>query len=103
MIVMHMELSNKQFRIKSGMAAAVTFSVGKKRMVKLLPKDAIVTSGTRRLVYTIANDKAAPVPVKVEGYYDNDAAVQGALEPGQLVVTRGNERLRPGQTVQVVD
>jgi membrane fusion protein, multidrug efflux system len=99
----HMELSNQNFRIKSGMAAAVTFSVGKKRMVKLLPKDAIVTSGSRRLVYTIDNGKAVPVPVKVEGYYDNDAAVQGDLKPGQQVVIRGNERLRPGQTVQVVD
>ena len=99
----HMELSNQDFKIKSGMAAAVTFSVGKKRTVKLLPKDAIVTSGNRRLVYTIDNGKAVPVLVKVEGYYDNDAAVQGALEPGQQVVVRGNERLRPGQAVRIVD
>ena len=99
----HIELSNKDFRIKSGMAATVTFSVGEKRTVKLLPKDAIVTSGDMRLVYTIENGKAVPVPVKVVGYYDNDAAIEGALEPGIQVVIRGNERLRPGQAVQVVD
>ena len=99
----HIELPNKDFKIKSGMAATVTFSVGEKRTVKLLPKDAIVTSGNLRLVYTIDSGKAVPVPVKVVGYYDNDAAIEGALEPGQQVVTRGNERLRPGQAVQVVD
>lgn len=99
----HIELSNKNFRIKSGMAATVTFSVGEKRTVLLLPKDAIVTSGNRRLVYTIAEGKAVPVPVKVLGYYENDAAIQGGLEPGQQVVVRGNERLRPGQAVKVID
>lgn len=99
----HIELPNKSFRIKSGMTASVTFSVGEKRTVKLLPKDAIVTSGNRRLVYTVAEGKAVPVSVQVMGYYDNDAAIQGALEPGQKVVVRGNERLRPGQTVQVID
>jgi RND family efflux transporter MFP subunit len=99
----HIELSNKSFRIRSGMTAAVTFGVGEKRTVLLLPKDAIVTSGNRRLVYTIAEGKAVPVPVKVMGYYENDAAIQGDLEPGQQVVVRGNERLRPGQAVQVID
>jgi membrane fusion protein, multidrug efflux system len=99
----HMELSNNKFRIKSGMAAAVTFSVGKKRTVKLLPKDAIVTSGNKRLVYIINDGKAVPVPVEVKAYYDNNAEIQGALEPGQQVVVRGNERLRPGQAVQVID
>ncbi|MDX2445982.1 MAG: efflux RND transporter periplasmic adaptor subunit [Desulfobacterales bacterium] len=99
----HIELSNKKFRIKSGMAATVTFSVGEKRTVMLLPKDAIVTSGNRRLVYTAAGGKAVPVPIKVVGYYEGNAAIQGALEPGQQVVVRGNERLRPGQAVQVID
>jgi RND family efflux transporter MFP subunit len=99
----HIELSNKKFRIKSGMAATVTFSVGEKRTVMLLPKDAIVTSGNRRLVYTVAGGKAVPVPVTVVGYYDSNAAIKGALEPGQQVVVRGNERLRPGQAVRVID
>jgi len=99
----HIELSNKNYRIKSGMTATVTFSIGKKRTVMLLPKDAIVTSGNRRLVYTVAGGKAVPVPVEVVGYYDSHAAIKGALKPGQQVVVRGNERLRPGQAVRVID
>ena len=99
----HIELPNKDFKLKSGMAATVTFSVGEKRTVKLLPKDAVVTSGDMRLVYVVNDGQAAPVPVQVVGYYDNDAAIEGDLEPGQQVVVRGNERLRPGQSVQVVD
>ena len=40
--------------------------------------------------------------IKVLGYYDGDVAVEGKLKAGALVVTRGNERLRPGQAVQVI-
>ena len=97
----HIELSNNDFKIKSGMATVVTFSVGEKRTVKLLPKDAIVTSGNRRMVFAVNDGKAVPVPVKVIGYYDSDAAIEGALEPGVHVVIRGNERLRPNQAVKV--
>jgi len=98
----HIELSNSDFKIKSGMAAAVTFSVGEKRTVKLLPKDAIVTSGNQRMVFAIKDGKAVPVPVKVIGYYESDAAIEGAIEHGAQVVVRGNERLRPGQAVKVM-
>ena len=99
----HIRVSNNGFKIRSGMAATVSFSVGEKRSLVLLPKDAIVTAGNRRLVYVVNQDKVAPVPVSVVGYHDNDAAVKGILKPGQQVVIRGNERLRPGQIIKVVD
>lgn len=99
----HIRVANTDRRIKSGMAATVSFSVGAKRTVILVPKDAIVTSGSQRLVYVVANDKVAPVSINVIGYHDNDAAVKGDLKSGQQVVIRGNERLRPGQQVKVVD
>ena len=67
------------------MAATVSFSVGAKRTLTLLPKDAIVTAGSQRLVYVVANDKVAPVSINVIGYHDNDAAVKGDLKPGQQV------------------
>jgi len=99
----HIRVPNPDKRIKSGMAATVSFRVGKKRTLTVLPKDAIVTAGNRRLVYVVAKDKVAPVSIDVVGYHDSDAAVKGDLKPGQQVVTRGNERLRPGQNVKVVD
>ena len=58
-------------------------------------------AGNDRMVYLVADGKAVPVIVSVEGYYNGDAAVKGRLEPGALVVVRGNERLRPGQAVKV--
>jgi multidrug efflux pump subunit AcrA (membrane-fusion protein) len=85
------------------MEAVVNFHVGEKKRVMLVPKDAVVTSGTQRIVYVVNDEKIHPVSVSVTGYYGNDAAVEGDLKSGQQVVTRGNERLRPGQAVKVID
>ena len=98
-----LKLPNPQYSIKSGMEAIATFEIGRKIKSILVPKDAIVPSGTENLVFRVEQGKAFPVPVTISGYYGNDAAVKGELEPGQQVVIRGNERLRPGQPVHGTD
>jgi hypothetical protein len=85
------------------MEAIATFELGRKIKAILVPKDAIVPAGADNLVYRVEQGKAFPVPVTISGYYGNDAAVKGDLQPDQKVVVRGNERLRPGQPVQGID
>ena len=96
----HLKIPNPKYRIKSGMEAIATFELGRKITSILVPKDAIVPSGADNIVYRVDQGKAFPVTVTINGYYGNDAAVEGDLQPGQQVVIRGNERLRPGQPVQ---
>ena len=98
-----LKIPNATYRIKSGMEAIATFELGRKITAILVPKDAIVPAGPDNLVYRVDQGKAIPVPVTISGYYGNDAAVKGDLAPGQPVVTRGNERLRPGQPVHGID
>jgi len=50
----------------------------------------------------VVEGKATPVNVEILGYYDGSVAVAGNLTPGTNVVVRGNERLRPGQPVTVL-
>jgi len=45
---------------------------------------------------------AQSLPVELGNASDSMIEVKGPLEPGMLVVTRGNERLRPGQPVQII-
>jgi RND family efflux transporter MFP subunit len=97
------KMANPDLKIRSGMEATATFSLGNKKKALLVPKDAIVTAGTNRMVYVAAGGVAQPVPVQVIGYYDGNVAVQGPLQPGTPVVIRGNERLRPGQPVQIME
>jgi RND family efflux transporter MFP subunit len=96
-------LPNPDFKIKSGMEATVTFNLSSTKSAMVVPKDAVVTAGNNRLVFMIAEEKALPVNVKILGYYDGNVAVEGNLQPGSRVVVRGNERLMPGQAVQVIE
>ena len=75
----------------------------------LISKDALVLSGTRRLVYVVDLDssdkttgKARPVPVDVGVASKGKIQVIGALKPGELVVVQGNERILPGASVQLI-
>jgi RND family efflux transporter MFP subunit len=98
----HIKLPNTNLKIKSGMEAVVNFKVGEKKKALLVPKDAVVAAGNQRIVYVVNSETVLPVPIKVLGYYDGEAAIEGGLKTGQQVVIRGNERLRPGQAVQVI-
>ncbi len=95
-------LDNPGYKIKSGMEAIITFNLTGAKSALLMPKDAIVTAGTSRLVFLLSGNKVMPVNVEIVGYYDGNVAVEGELKPGDKVVIRGNERLRSGQTVLVL-
>ncbi len=95
-------LENPDLRIKSGMEAQVVFTIGGDGESLVMPKDAVVISGKDRLVYKVEDGIASPKPVVIKRYFENFVSFEGALQPGDLVVIRGNERLRPGQPVKVV-
>lgn len=96
-------IPNPGLKIKSGMEAAVLFSLDGGKNALLVQKDAVVPAGDNRIVFTVKDGVALPVMVKVTGYYDGNAAVEGDLKQGDKVVIRGNERLRPGQPVMVTE
>jgi multidrug efflux pump subunit AcrA (membrane-fusion protein) len=52
------------------------------------------------MVYVAADGQAQPRPVTVGASVGDRFEVIDGLAPGDLVVVRGNERLRPGQPIQ---
>ena len=92
--------------LRGGMVARAWLPVGKTGLATVVPKDALVLGGQTPLVYvvepTAGSDSAGlaqPVPVTLGTTVGDTVEVRGAVEPGQLVVVRGNERLRPGAAV----
>jgi RND family efflux transporter MFP subunit len=100
--------NEKGHPIKAGMLAQVALAVGSPRQATLVPKDALVLGGRMPLVYVLSEDPsgqqtiANPVPVQLGISDGSYIQVSGQLEPGQRVVVRGNERLRPGAAVTVI-
>jgi RND family efflux transporter MFP subunit len=90
--------------IKGGMLARAWMPVGAAGSVMVVPKDALVLGGPKPLVFCIdpsgpTTGAVRPVEVALGAAVEGHVAVRGGLEPGMLVVVRGNERLRPGMQV----
>lgn len=101
------ELSEDGPLVKSGMYARVMLPTGQRQTGTLVLKDALVLGGPRPVVYVVdappnANQgKVREVPVELGAADGNMIQVIGGVEPGQLVVVQGNERLRTGDSAQI--
>lgn len=94
--------------LKSGMLARAVLPTGPRRNALLVSKDALVLGGPTPMIYVVDHSdgeqkqgKARAVPVQMGVAEGRLIQVKGDLKPGQQVVIRGNERLRPGQDVIV--
>lgn len=74
--------------------------VGGAKDVVSVHKDAITIFGGQKMVYVVEEGIANIRPVKLGTALGTRFEVLGGLRPGDLVVIRGNERLRPGQAVK---
>jgi len=92
---------NQDRALKGGMFARVAFPLSGGREATFVPKDAVVLRGGVSLVYVVNGAAAHEVPVQPGRAQGGAVEVAGAVRPGQMVVVRGNERLRDGQAVHV--
>ena len=101
--------------LKAGMLARVRLPVGNKAKARVVPKDALVLGGELPVVFVVdpipkggttpgpaPDGIARRVPVELGTASEDLIEVRGLLEPGDLVVVEGNERLFPGQPVNIV-
>jgi len=87
-----------------GQSVTVELPVGAPREVVTVHKDAVTVSLTGRQVFVVdQDDTAQPRPVVLGAALGNRFEVLEGLALGELVVVRGNERLRPGQPVAYSD
>jgi multidrug efflux pump subunit AcrA (membrane-fusion protein) len=95
-------LSNSRGRLKAGMLARVTVIVSSGEPSVLVPKDAVVRRGPDQMVFVVSDGQAKAVKVSTgRGWRAFLEISNGALKPGQQVVTLGNEVLRDGAKVML--
>lgn len=88
----------------AGTAVRVSTPIDTERRVVAVPRDALVIRQSGTMIYRINADNIAElIPVKT-GIADSDyIEVLGNVAAGDQIVIRGNERLRPGQSVQITN
>ena len=82
---------------------AVTLAVplDQSRQVLTVDKDAVTVQRGENIVFVVQDGKAVPRSVRLGESVGNRFEVLNGLENGDLAVIRGNEVLRPGQSVTV--
>lgn len=94
-------LSSRGGQIGVGMLAQVSLAAGEPYRATMVPKDAVIRRGRQEFVYLLNGDNTVSlVPVETGAGAGPWVAVKGGVQNGQKVVTRGNERLQPGQLVE---
>lgn len=95
--------------LKSGFLATLHLPTASKQIATVVPKDALVLGGAHPLVFVVQqtdDDRTVGVvrPVEVTLGMSSGMAitVNGMLRPDQLVVVEGNERLKPGEKVRIL-
>lgn len=85
-----------------GESLSVMLPLGAPREVVTVHKDAILKRQGLSLVYVMGEDSTAQIrPVELGEAVGPRFVVHSGVAPGEQVVVRGNERLRPGQNIQV--
>lgn len=95
------ELTDDAVRIAENQGVTVFIPIGNVRQVVSVHKDALLLDRTTPRVYVVRDGKAEPRSVRVGEALGNRFEVLEGLAPGDMVVIKGNERLRPGQAVAV--
>ena len=71
--------------------------------VTTVHKDAVLVKKGKKIVYTLRKGTANIQPIKLGRAIGNRFEVLAGLKVGELVVVRGNERLRPGEAIKPND
>ena len=74
-----------------------------KKPIKTIVKDALLIKNGNTVVYVIEDNIAKLKPIKIGIPYRNSIEVVDGLKVGEKIVTRGNERLKPNQKVEIIE
>ncbi len=87
--------------LAANQSATLMIPMGQPRQVLTVHKDAITKRGPASLVHVVTNGAVSVRPVTVGVAVGSRFEIVGGLSQGDIVVVRGNERLRDGQKVRV--
>ncbi|MGF1447706.1 MAG: efflux RND transporter periplasmic adaptor subunit [Pikeienuella sp.] len=88
--------------LAAGKSVTLQVPVSAPREALTVPKDALVQARGGWRVFTVEEGQASPKTITIGQPVGDRMEVLSGLLPGDVVVVRGNERLRPGQPVEAV-
>ena len=85
-----------------GTRFSLYISVGESIPRLLIPKDALIPMGSKKIVYVFDNGLAKQKTIEVGISVGNKIEILNGLVEGELVVIKGNENLRPNEEIKII-
>lgn len=92
------EIDNSDGRLRPGLFAQIRLTTSSEQSLTL-PEEALIPQGNQYFVYRVKDKTIEIVPVKIQQRKNTRVAVTGPLNEGDVVVTAGQLKLRPGAPV----
>jgi membrane fusion protein (multidrug efflux system) len=102
-VAVRARVPNAKGQLRSGLFARVRLIVGEKPDAILISEQAIVPEGQKQFVYVIEGGKAAMREVTVGQRRPGKVEIVKGLQPGELVITAGLQKIGPGAPVTPVN
>jgi membrane fusion protein (multidrug efflux system) len=91
---------NESGRLLPGMATTLRLEVDNIPDALLIPQEAVIRQGTKRIIYTVEPDGYVQSKDVILGlFFVSQVQVEAGLQAGEVVVTTGHQKLRPGAKV----
>jgi len=91
-------------KVAQNMSATVYIATGSKEKLSMISRDALIRFQGKDFVYAVKEKKAVRLAVHIVTFQGNRIGADNAhFTQGLPIVVDGNERLRPGQPVVIVD
>ena len=95
-------VANPELRLRPGMFARVSLTLGVRENAVWIPEEAIVPRGQDSYVFRIVDGKAELVLVQTGTRKVGEVEIMKGVAAGDMVVTEGTQRLVPGMQVSII-
>ena len=93
-------LSAQEHNLAANQSVVLAIPVGKEQDVVSVHKDAVINRKGKNIVFVVESGAANIRTIKLGESIGTRFVVMDGLQAGDVVVVRGNERLRPGQRIK---
>ncbi len=100
-VAVRARLDNRAGKLRPGMFVRVRVLFGERQGVLMVPEAAIIP-GQQPTVLKVVDGKATPAKLRLGVRRDGEVEVSAGLQAGDVVVTAGQLKLRPGTPVKPV-
>ncbi len=98
-----LDASSKKIKIVGNQSVTLDIPIGTSTRVTTVHKDAILINKGEKNVYVLKDNRAVKKAIKIGRSIGERFEVMEGLLPGEITITRGNERIKPDEIVKSVN